>query len=153
LIDQRFIEFNTENPHVYRELVTRARHVHGLGRRCSIKHLFEILRYDHLVSIHGDGEFALSNSYTASYARLIMQREPDLVGFFEIRSLRSTKRTAAADDDYNIELDPPFATHSGSSCCPKCGATTGDDCHCEPERIEERYDVAYEGWDSRSEWR
>ena len=34
-------------------------------------------------------EFKLNNDFTSRYARLIMQQEPDLEDFFEVRVLRS----------------------------------------------------------------
>jgi hypothetical protein len=34
----------------------------------------------------GDDEFKVNNDYAAYYARLIMWQEPDLGGFFQLRS-------------------------------------------------------------------
>ena len=51
-----------------------------------MKALFEILRFNALLSV--DSKFKLSNNYTSLYARLLMQQEPELAGFFVTRTLR-----------------------------------------------------------------
>ena len=84
-IQEQFAQFHRENPHVYRGLVRLARIAKSEGReRYGIKALFEVLRWYDMVQTKSD-EFRLNNNYTALYARLIMRREPDLKGFFELR--------------------------------------------------------------------
>ena len=86
-IDEAFDRFHCDNPRVYRRLVALARKAAGRGaRRLGMKMLFELLRWDHLLKTSGE-PFKLCNSYTSRYARLIMDREPDLAGIFETRSL------------------------------------------------------------------
>lgn len=51
-----------------------------------MKALFEILRFNALLSV--DNKLKLSNNYTSLYARLLMQQEPELAGFFVTRTLR-----------------------------------------------------------------
>lgn len=83
---ERFAIFHARNPHVYealRSLALRMRHK-GI-KRYSIAGLFEILRYDYTMQTQGD-EFKLSNSHRAFYARLLMEQEPQLEGFFELRT-------------------------------------------------------------------
>lgn len=83
-LDERFLEFHEANPDVYAELVKLCRNVKSRGReRWSINAAFEVLRYSRLQT-RGD-EFKLNNSHRALYARLIMENEPDLDGFFETR--------------------------------------------------------------------
>lgn len=88
-LDARFAAFHEANPHVYTLLVRLARRAKRRGlRRCSVKTLFEVARW--LLQLRTKGDpFRLNNSFTSRYARLIEQREPDLRGFFETRSLRS----------------------------------------------------------------
>ena len=75
--------FLLQHPEVYRHLVDLAREQKAKGLDCySIKTLWEVTRWKLGIS--------LNNSYTSTVARLIMQREPDLRGFFETR-----KQTAA----------------------------------------------------------
>jgi hypothetical protein len=84
----RFAAFHADNPHVYDELVMLARRARRAGNdKLGIKQLFEVLRWRRMLATR-DGstpEFKLNNVYTAPYARLIMQREPDLAGCFETR--------------------------------------------------------------------
>ena len=86
-IEQAFLDFHRLNPHVYTELVEMARELthHGI-QKTSIKMLFEVLRWKHLLRTRGD-TFKLNNNFHSYYARLIMINEPDLQGIFETRQL------------------------------------------------------------------
>lgn len=82
----RFEHFHETNPHVYQELVMLARRAKRTGAsKIGIGQLFEILRWRHMLSTHGD-LYLLNNNYRAFYSRLIMDHEPDLTGFFDIRA-------------------------------------------------------------------
>ena len=82
--ETRFQRFHEENPHVYLELVKLCRSALAHGqRRWSIKGAFEVLRWSQLETT-GE-EWKLNNNYHAMYARLIMDNEPYLDGFFETR--------------------------------------------------------------------
>jgi len=88
-IEQAFLAFHQDNPHVYRELVALARQAHARGvRRIGMKMLFEVLRWNVALRTGGD-DFKLNNNYTSYYARLIMLHEPDLDGIFETRQLHA----------------------------------------------------------------
>ncbi len=88
-LDERFEAFHRANPHVYEELRRLALEMRRRGvRRYGIKGLFEVLRWRYALQTRGD-EFKLNNSYTSRYARLLMEREPELRGFFEVRELKS----------------------------------------------------------------
>ena len=57
--------------------------------RYGIAGLFEVLRYRHAMrTIDPDESFKLNNNYRAYYARLLMDRELRLVGFFLTRKQR-----------------------------------------------------------------
>ncbi len=91
-IEQRMIEFHEENPHVYARLVELAREWKARGhKRCGMKMLFEIVRWQRGLQTTdlNAPEWKLSNDYHSRYSRLVMKDEPDLVGFFSIRCLRS----------------------------------------------------------------
>lgn len=92
-IQTRFESFHDRNPDVYVGLCKLAR---GLKRKgysdVGIGMLWEVLRYRRHMETDGrevDG-FKLSNTFRSRYARLIMDQEPDLAGFFSLRELRST---------------------------------------------------------------
>lgn len=90
-IPERFQEFHKLNGHVYVALVMLAREFReATGRQhIGIKMLWEKLRYEFGVRTHGESDYSLNNDYTALYARLIAQQEPDLADAFEFRRLRS----------------------------------------------------------------
>lgn len=91
-IEQDFWRYDRENPKVYRKLVNLAREVKGAGHEhFSIDALFHRLRWYYTVESKSHEPFKLNNNFTSFYARLIMQREPDLADFFEIRKQRSKK--------------------------------------------------------------
>ena len=87
-IDQRFHIFHSRNPHIYRNLHALALHAKRLGLKYSINALYEKLRWDYGVATKGDA-FTLNNNYRALYARMLMDRSPELAGYFETRSRRS----------------------------------------------------------------
>jgi hypothetical protein len=84
-IAERFEAFHARNPQVYGALRDMALELRRRGhRQYGIKALFEVLRFNAAMQTHGD-PFKLNNNYTALYARLLMDNEPELVGFFELR--------------------------------------------------------------------
>ena len=88
-IDHKFREYHERHPEVYQHLVLFARRVKARGHeRYSISALFERVRW-HLDIEKGDEPFKIDNIYRSRYARLIMEREPDLKDFFELRELRA----------------------------------------------------------------
>lgn len=91
-IEADFWLFHSENPQVYEALARLAREwkVRRPGRRLGIKMLFEVLRWQVAMSTSGD-DFKLNNSYHSYYARLLMDRERDLEGLFELRRLHAVE--------------------------------------------------------------
>lgn len=87
-LDRRFERFVEENPHVYREFVRFAREARRAGLRVGAKAVWERLRWE-LAIATTDAEWKLNNSFTSRMARLAMEREPDLAGFFETREIKS----------------------------------------------------------------
>jgi hypothetical protein len=77
--------FHRNNPNVLLELRRLALELLDAGHRHhSIKGLFEVLRYNRKVKTTGK-PYKLNNNHTAFYARLLMENEPRLVGFFHTR--------------------------------------------------------------------
>ena len=89
-IEGQFERYHAAHPEVYARLVQLARQLKARGfSQYSIKGLFEIVRFEQSVRQEAAEEFALNNNYTALYARLIMEREADLAGFFKTRERRA----------------------------------------------------------------
>jgi len=83
-IADRAERFHRLNPAVYRYAVTVSRYTKRRGlTHYGIGAVWEIMRFKYLET-HGD-IYKLNNNYRAWYARQIMAREPDLVGFFVTR--------------------------------------------------------------------
>lgn len=92
-LEQRFWAFHAANPHVYEEIVKRAhewRRRHG-HRKLAIATIFEVVRWFHAMETTDTEPYRLNNSYRALYARLVMEREPDLAGVFETRQLHAAE--------------------------------------------------------------
>lgn len=90
-IELEFKQFHAEHPEVYVQLVKLARAWQANGSaKLGIATLFEVLRWNSHINTNKDGGYKLNNNYRALYARLIMQKEPDLAGLFELRE-RTTK--------------------------------------------------------------
>ncbi len=79
-----FAQFHATNPDVYRRLVELARYANGQGKRVGIRLLWERLRWDATFETEA-ADWKLNNNFTGDYARLIMEEERDLAGYFEVR--------------------------------------------------------------------
>ena len=79
---EKFNRLHAQHPEIYQALVTKARRLVNQGEtRLAIAKLVEDYRLQEKVRV--------SNDFRAHYARLIMEREPDLTGIFEIRELET----------------------------------------------------------------
>ena len=88
-IQERFRAFHAANPHVYENLRIMALELKRGGHKMwGMKALFEVLRFTAAIQTEGD-VFRLNNNYTALYARLLMENEPELRGFFELRERKT----------------------------------------------------------------
>lgn len=82
----KFEEFHRANPAVYERLVFFARQAKARGATVGMRLLIERLRWEHAVEVRQtDATFAINNDVAPQYARLIMQQERDLSGYFETR--------------------------------------------------------------------
>lgn len=88
-LERRFWDFHEANPQVYVQLVRLARDLVSRGhRKLGIGMLFEVVRWQTLLRTVDDATpFKLNNNHRSRYARLIMDREPDLHGVFDVREL------------------------------------------------------------------
>lgn len=85
---EKFVLWHRMNPQVYFALRRMALNMRAKGiRRYGLQALVEVLRFDYTMQTNGD-EFKINNSYVAFYARLLMERNAQLAGFFEIREQR-----------------------------------------------------------------
>lgn len=85
----RFAEYHAENPAIYEALRRFALEAKRAGRsRIGMKALFERVRWYTEIEARGD-TFKCNNNYTAHYARLLMEHEPELKGMFETRASKA----------------------------------------------------------------
>jgi hypothetical protein len=88
---QRFADFHAANPQVYATLLRFALEAKRAGRtRMSINLLAERLRWHSTVEVNGD-EFRVNNNLRPYFARLLMEQEPELSGFFETRKAQADR--------------------------------------------------------------
>lgn len=90
-IDERFRLFHAENPHVLNEMyrIARAKITAG-ATRIGVKALWEELRES--LRVQKQGDFKLDNSFTAPYARALIDAAPELGEFIEIRTRHSKRK-------------------------------------------------------------
>jgi len=81
---ERFEIFHAANPHVAKALEALAGQWLQRHKRASVKALFERLRWESGLQTHGEA-YRLNNSFTAFYARLLIERRPEWADAFEIR--------------------------------------------------------------------
>jgi hypothetical protein len=94
-LESAFRAYHAANPQVYAKLREFALAAKRAGRqRLGINALHERVRWYTAVEAQGD-EWRLNNNYRPYYARLLMLQEPQLRGFFELR-------TAKADEELSV---------------------------------------------------
>lgn len=89
--EQRFALFDEHNPHVFEALAHMAlRAWRGGRRRISIKAYYEVLRQaPALTTTDETSPWKLDNTYTAFYAKKLVETYPQLDGIIERRKRRS----------------------------------------------------------------
>ena len=90
-IHDNFVVFHNANPKVYWELVRLAKEAKTNGhQKIGIGMLWEVMRWNLFYQKNDpNSEFKLNNNYRSRYARFVMDTNPDLVGLFETRELKS----------------------------------------------------------------
>lgn len=88
-IDERFADFHNEHPEIYDQIVAlcRRRKQRGLSHwrtKAAIEVVRDLWERRARRPLHG-----INDHFSSRYARLIMENEADLRGFFELRKLRS----------------------------------------------------------------
>ena len=86
-IHDNFEQFHKDNPKVYPNLCKMARELKAIGhKKCAMKMLWEVLRWQGMLNTtDANSHYRLNNNYTSRYARMIMDFNPDLAGFFNVR--------------------------------------------------------------------
>ena len=84
----RWLTFHVNNPHVYRELRTLALEAKGDSFISGIGYFTEQARWKRRFSTEGEA-YKMPNAFRSMYARLLMEQEPALDGFFNTAELRS----------------------------------------------------------------
>ena len=89
-IQERFENFHRANPHILESLVALARRAAAKNRKkIGIKMLWEVLRWNYMISTDTEEDFKLSNDFHSRYARLIAELHPELADLFDFRKLRA----------------------------------------------------------------
>jgi hypothetical protein len=88
-LEERAQAFHEANPRVYQELRRLALTLYYRGHaHFGAKMLIEQMRWLWMERTVDTSGFKLNNSYTAFYARLLMETEPELRGVFSTRTTR-----------------------------------------------------------------
>jgi hypothetical protein len=90
-IQERFESFHERHPEVYAEIVRLSRQVKSKGYdRYSIDAIIQRVRWHFQFERDAGSDFRLNDHFSSRYARLVMEYEPDLDGFFEVRRLKAS---------------------------------------------------------------
>ena len=90
-LEEKFWEYHIKHPEVYQMLVRFAREwrdrrgAHSVG---GMKMLWERVRWEMAINPTVDETFKCNNNHPAFYSRLLMERNPELVGIFHLRRQR-----------------------------------------------------------------
>ena len=87
-LEQQFAAFHRSNPHVYEALVAEARELKKLGvRQISIRDLVAFVRREN-IRIRRTDDFRINNNHTSRFARLIIEKHPELRDVIAVRELK-----------------------------------------------------------------
>lgn len=92
-IQERFEEFlgTPDGRLVHDELVRRAAILRDRGwKHYSAKAIIETIRYDANMHVGPDGGFKVNDVYTSRLVRRVIDENPALASFFELRELRAS---------------------------------------------------------------
>ena len=88
-IQERFERYHAANPATYETLVRFCREAQRSGRkRFAIGTLWERMRWYMNFEKDDAEDFKLNDHYRSRYARMLMEKNPEFEGLFEIRELR-----------------------------------------------------------------
>lgn len=89
-LELEFERFHARNPHVYIILRDYSLRMFRKGRtRYSIRTIYHVVRWHYDIRTEQVDEFKLNDHWTPYYARMLMENESELEGFFETRELKS----------------------------------------------------------------
>jgi hypothetical protein len=89
-IQERFEDFHARHPEVYEQIVHYAMMVKRAGHlRYSIDACIQRVRWHFQFEHSSRFDFKINDHFSSRYARLVMDREPSLEGFFETRGLKA----------------------------------------------------------------
>ena len=87
---ESFELFHERNPQVYEHLRHLALDAVRRGKRkFGFRCIWEITRWELSYGVEGDSMFVMNDHSCPYYARLLMEREPELRGIFNTRELRA----------------------------------------------------------------
>lgn len=103
-MEKKFWDFHRSNPSIYDELNALALGMRRTGQKTfGIDGLFAVVRYQRAIkTVDGASDFKLCNNYKPMYARLLMECEPELHGFFRIKAC---PRSGLASNTYSPDAD------------------------------------------------
>jgi hypothetical protein len=87
---EKFVLFDAANPHVARALEALAAQWLKHHRRVSMKALVERLRWESGIFTQGNA-YRINNSFTAFYARLLIERRPEWADSIETRKAQADR--------------------------------------------------------------
>jgi hypothetical protein len=91
-LKKRFQSFHLENPDVYKLFEQYSLEVKHSGRKkYSAWTILQVIRWQKDLKTKGN-LFKINNDFIALYARLLMEQNSELEGFFEIREMKKSKR-------------------------------------------------------------
>ncbi|RUP42325.1 MAG: hypothetical protein EKK63_01730 [Acinetobacter sp.] len=100
-----FIEFNKNNPHIYKSFEKQALNAIARGReKISAKLIINWIRWNEFLE-STDKNFKINDAYQSYYAREFVKNNPDNAGVFEFRKLRNEEKGPYMEVGKDGELD------------------------------------------------
>tara|TARA_A100001015_G_scaffold113143_1_gene125699 strand:+ start:1523 stop:1873 length:351 start_codon:yes stop_codon:yes gene_type:complete len=104
-LEDKFIKFHAQNPHVWREFKRLAFDALEKGHRnYSAKLIIEMIRWESKIETEKVDSFKISNEITSFYPRMFHNSFPQLKGFFKTREVEEFDPEKHSPKQKELEL-------------------------------------------------
>jgi hypothetical protein len=89
-IDEKFFKYHEKNPHVFDLFYKYTMEVKAKGfDHYSTDAIMHRIRWHRMIETDINERFKMNDNYTSRYARLLVEKYPELDGFFRNRQLKT----------------------------------------------------------------
>jgi len=94
----KFKQYHQENPEVFRKFKAYAEQMKDVRDKYSAWNIISKIRWD--TDLQSGDVFKINNDFIGLYARLLIYKAPEFLGFFELRAMKAFDRRESTEERY-----------------------------------------------------